>query len=242
MQTRTLTSSVQSISEFVGIVNDMLKSCHTNIYPDGKPPYIFFQPENRLFYLVIPELYIISPDDIQVLMNETLYTYFSGFPASDEIISGKLYKQIRVYDIPDDGLNYQPPPLRWTGTGYARKIPAEYPSDFRFNDLQAVIVTSNIQVRNEWIPLKSTNNNISYISTLPVLTDFRPVLERYGQQNSSLMYYPSSEYRWIDLLYDGPIDRLSFAFWWQSMDQQLHRILLAPGESVSIKLYFRSIY
>jgi hypothetical protein len=159
-----------------------------------------------------------------------------------------VYKKIRVSDIPDDGFNYTPPLTRWTSVGVARKVPSEYPTDFRFNDLQAVVVTSNIQVRNEWIPLRSGGVPINlkipvtFISTLPVLTDFRPLLIQFGQQNSSLLNHNRGEFRWIDLLWDGPIDRLNFSFWWQSSDQQLHQIMLSPGESVSLKLYFKSIY
>jgi hypothetical protein len=88
-----------------------------------------------------------------------------------------------------------------------------------------VVVTSNIQVRSEWIPLRTGGVTINpkmpvtFISTLPVLTDFRPLLTQFGQQNSSLLYHNQGEFRWIDLLWDGPIDRLSFSFWWQSSDQ-----------------------
>jgi hypothetical protein len=81
-ESRTLIGSVHFIGEFVGIVNEMLKSCHQQL-GDGKPPYIFFQPENRLFYLVVPELYIQFSEDLLIFMNETLYTYFSGFPSSN---------------------------------------------------------------------------------------------------------------------------------------------------------------
>jgi hypothetical protein len=66
------------------------------------------------------------------------------------------------------------------------RLVEEYPTDFRFNSLQSVIVTSNIPVRNEYLPQVTGNlvsnplNPFSYISMLPVLTDFRPMLQYYG--------------------------------------------------------------
>jgi hypothetical protein len=77
---------------------------------------------------------------------------------------------------------------------------------------------------------------------LPVLTDFRPDVNQFGLQNSSLIFFPTGEFWWIDLLSDGPLDRLSFNFLWQSSDQQIHQLELNPGESVSLKLYFKSLY
>jgi hypothetical protein len=59
--------------------------------------------------MVVPEFYLIGPDDLQIYLNETLYYYLSGFPSKDEIINGQLFKQIVVYDIADDGSQYQPP-------------------------------------------------------------------------------------------------------------------------------------
>jgi hypothetical protein len=106
---QNITTEVQSISDFVSIVNNMLKTAHQQQYNNGQPPYIYFQSENRLSYLVVPELYLSGPDDLQIYFNETLYYYVSGFPAKDVYISGQLYKQIIVYDIADDGFKYEPP-------------------------------------------------------------------------------------------------------------------------------------
>jgi hypothetical protein len=83
---------------------------------------------------------------------------------------------------------------------------------------------------------------LSYIATLPVVSDFRASIARYGDQNSELIYFPPGEYRWIDLLFDGPLDRLSFDFRYQLIDQSVNQIMLSPGDSVSLKIYFKSIY
>jgi hypothetical protein len=148
MASQTINNTVQSISDFVGIVNNLLRIAHSQLNSDGKPPYIFFQSENRLFYLIVPEFYLIGPDDLQIYMNEQLYYYLSGFHSKNAQISSQLYKKIIVYDIADDGFQYQPPVItsnyggRWTSPGYARKVAAEYRTDYKFNWLLSVVVTS----------------------------------------------------------------------------------------------------
>jgi hypothetical protein len=232
----------------------MLKTAHNQLYNNGQPPYIYFQSENRLFYLVVPEFYLSGPDDLQIYFNETLYYYVSGFPSKDVFINGQLYKQIIVYDIADDGFKYQPPVItsnyggRWSNPGYARKVAAEYRTDYKFNWLLTVLVTSNLPIRQEILPMRTgivfpnLDNRVSYISTLPILQDFRPDVNEFGLQNSTLVYRPESEFRWIDIYNDTPIDRFSFNFMWMSSDQNVHQLYLNPGESVSLKLYFRSIH
>jgi hypothetical protein len=116
-----------------------LKTAHDQLYNDGQPLYIFFQSENRLFYLIVPEFYLSGPDDLEIYFNEQLYYHLSGFPSKDVNMGGQLFKQIIVYDIADDGFQYQPPVItnqyggKWASSGYARKVAAEYRTDYKFN-------------------------------------------------------------------------------------------------------------
>jgi hypothetical protein len=97
------------------------------------------------------------------------------------------------------------------------------------------------------LPLATQNavanqsNPLTYIATLPILNDFRGLIERYGDRNSNLLFVNQGEFRWMDLMSDKPLDRLSFDFRWQKTDQSLEQIKLQPGESISRKLYFLSI-
>jgi hypothetical protein len=247
MQMQTL-YDIDSIMVFIDNINGLLEIAHNIVIGNNhKPPYLYYNPETLLFYFVVPiEYYGSTP--VKIYFNQTLYTYLSGLPALKipNFANNEDWYQIRIFTLPDNGYNYTPP--RWSSSGTARRMVTEYPTDFRFNQFQSVIITSNIPIRQETIPqltqnpVSIPNNPYSYISTLPILTDFRSTLERYGQQNSSIIYFPTSEFRWIDLLSNGPLDRLSFNFLWQSTDQSINQIYLSPGESVSLKLYFRSIH
>jgi hypothetical protein len=106
----------------------------------------------------------------------------------------------------------------------------------------------NIPVRQEKLPLSTQNavanqnDPLSYIASLPILNDCRGLIERYGEQNSNLLFTNQGEFRWIDLLSDKPLYRLSFDFRWQKTDQSLEQLKLEPEQSISIKLYFKSLH
>jgi hypothetical protein len=125
----------------------------------------------------------------------------------------------------------------------AFKITSEFSTDYRFNGFQSVLVVSNIPIRQETISQATDQlsaflpNKVSYIATLPVVSDFHAGIARYGDQNSDLLYFPPGEFRWIDLISDGPLDRLSFDFRYQLIDQSVHQIMLNPGDLVSLKIY-----
>jgi hypothetical protein len=85
-----------------------------------------------------------------------------------------------------------------------------------------------LTVRNEFIPLstgrKLQNVNpgigttgLSYISSIPVLIDYIVPVQQFGQQNQRIFYVPTAEFRWTDLISNLPIDRLSFAFYYQTI-------------------------
>jgi hypothetical protein len=195
--------------------------------------------------------------DVQV--NPTLYYYIAGIPAF-QLPDG--FYSFRTHDRPfaiNDFENkyyisnfYVNANIPLTGVDprkyNAFKIISEFPTDYRFNDFQSVLVLSNIPIRQETISQATGQlsaflpNKLSYIAILPVVSDFHAGIARYGDQNTELLYFPPDEYRWIDLISDGPLDRLSFDFRYQLIDQSVHQIMLNPGDSVSLKIYFKSIY
>jgi hypothetical protein len=249
----TLSSYIGDFLEF--LLNPLINACHSAMVSSilgastGRPLYVYYQPEQKLMYFVVPAEYGTS--SVSIFVNRAVYKFISGFPFLK--IDDDTY-MLRYY-APESSILYAPPVQtsnnkfpKWQSNGEAIKVPQEYPSDYRFNQLQSVIVTSNLPIRQETLPQSTgqnvfnPNNPLSYISTLPILTDFRPDVNQFGLQNSSLIFFPTREFRWIDFLSDSPLDRLSFDFLWHSTDQQIHELELNPGESVSLKLYFKNLY
>jgi hypothetical protein len=122
-------------------------------------------------------------------------------------------------------------------------LPEDFPTSYRFNDIQKIVLTTNIPIRHEFLPLNNGvstigSSSISYINTLPVLSDFSVDVTRFGQQTQTLIYIPQSQFRWIDMQSDGPLDRFSFSFYYQEENQEVLPVMINPGDSADIKVYF----
>jgi hypothetical protein len=136
-------------------------------------PYVYYQPQEKLLHFVVPAEY---DGTANIFVNRAVYKFISGFPFQK--IDEDNY-MLRYY-APDNSILYSPPVQttvnrfpKWQVAGEAINIPQEYSTDYRFNQLQSVIVTSNLPIRQETLP-QSTQQNVfnpsnplSYISTLP---------------------------------------------------------------------------
>jgi hypothetical protein len=137
-----------------------VKSCHDALVDDGVPnlsksksPYFFYQPQDKLMYFVVPVEYGLN--SCQIRVNRAVYRFISGFPCFKINEDDYLIR----YFGPDDALVYSPPVQttnnkfpKWSVSGEAIKTPQEYPTNYRFNKLQSVIVTSNLPIRQGTLP------------------------------------------------------------------------------------------
>jgi len=48
------------------------------------------------------------------------------------------------------------------------------------------------------------------------------MIDKFWQQYEDLFFYPQSEFRWIDLLSDNQLDRLSFKFYYQTTNESIN--------------------
>jgi hypothetical protein len=246
-----------SILDFVAFVNNMLRLTHQQM-PGFNPnvyPYLFYDDETRLFNLVYPTNYYggTGPQVLMIFSND-LYYFVAGLPAKPSP-DKPGYFELNLNSSPyhlffSDILDLNGTPIVVSTSGFTRYnsyiLTAEYSTSYRFNDIQSVIVTTNIPIRQEQLPLNSANlftsgpNSVAYISTLAVLSDFSVSITQFGQQFENLIYYPQSQFRWTDMISDSQLDRLSFGFFVQKEDQSIQKIKLNPGDSCSIKIYFVS--
>jgi hypothetical protein len=180
-ETRSVTGG--ALSSYIGdflefLLNPLINACHSATVPyitgadARRPPYVYYQLQEKLMHFVVPAEYQQSA---HIFVNRGIYKFISGFPFQK--IDEDNY-MLRYY-APDNSILYSPPVQttvnkypKWQVAGEAINIPQEYPTDYRFNQLQSVIVTSNLPVRQETLP-QSTQQNVfnpsnplSYISIL----------------------------------------------------------------------------
>jgi hypothetical protein len=205
----------------------------------GEAPYFTYDPSTGRFDLMIS--HTVFSSIIAIDINKDLRFFMAGLPMIK--LTSDFYTILLKNGLNDSYYYFSPqynnngvPPIGYTPTLYnAYRILSEYHTDYRFNLLQSVVILSNIPVRQETLPLATQNavanqaNPLSYIATLPILNDFRDLIEKYGDQNSNLLFVSQGEFRWMDLMSDKLLDRLSFDFKWQKIDQSLEPLLLEPG-------------
>jgi hypothetical protein len=99
-------------------------------------PYVYYQPQEKLMHFVVPAEY---NGTTSIFVNRGIYKLISGFPFQK--IDEDKY-MLRYY-APDNSILYSPPVQttvnrfpKWQVAGEAIMIPQEYPTDYRFNQLQ----------------------------------------------------------------------------------------------------------
>jgi hypothetical protein len=213
-----------SIANFVRVINTLMQNLTTALTGSSSgAPYFIFDENTGKFYLIVSHTFA---NNTSIEINKNLHFFMSALPTT--LLANGFY-DVSLKSPPNDNYYYFSPvynnltpqiPRTWNPpTPYnAIKIASEYNTDYRFNLLQSVVILSNIPVRQETLSLSTQNavanqnNTLSYIASLPILNDFRGLIERYGEQNSNFLFMSQGEFGWIDLLSDKPLDRLSFDF------------------------------
>jgi hypothetical protein len=206
-----------------------------------------YDPTTRLMSLIVSKP-IFDSEIIGIYFSIDIYRFVYSFPlnTTGSFIAG--YKRIYIQNL---DMNLYNSPQYPAVSGYnAYRSFQEFPTDYEFNTLQSIIITTTLPVRNEFVPLSSNQPNkvintqgntsgLSYISSIPVLTDFLVPIDRFGQQNQRVFYLPTAEFRWSDFIYSLPLDRLSFNFYYQIADQSISQLTLPPGSYCSMKILLR---
>jgi hypothetical protein len=222
------------IDDFIDLLNDIFENAYNILLPNGPfpqdcAPYFFFDPRDKLIRFVTSKI-VTFVQYVFFILHKDLFDFIDGFPSfsinpapiSDEYVVFKIsQKDINLYTspkYPTTPINCQPSYIQFQ----------EYQTTYKFNDPQP----TSQQTQN--------NNQLSYISSFPILTDFLVPINNFGEQFSVIYYLPTAEFRWADLIYDLAIDRLSFTFYYQTLDQKTYPLLIQPGKSVNIKIYLKS--
>lgn len=113
----------------------------------------------------------------------------------------------------------------------------ESPALFLWNSIRSLVLTTGtVPIKAEYIP-NSTQGSTSD-NFIPILTDFEP-LQSSGNDRSLIQYYPTSEYRLIDLRGATPLNTFDLQIYWQDKQQNRYPLYLPPLGSADIKFLLR---
>lgn len=137
---------------------------------------------------------------------------------------------------PGDNLAWLPPPL--TSTRDEVSSAAAW-----FNAFSVVVQSRQLPARPENLPAStlmgaSQNAMTNTLSQQSIVSDFLFPSEDRISGSTSLIYLPSAQYRYVDLISDGAISFIDLSFYWSDFAGNLTLIQLQPGQTASCKLIF----
>lgn len=208
----------------------------------NQPPFFYLDPVSQLFKLVVYVGFTKTTapvlDTPEIYINAALLKYLNSFEVSFNglnLPNGNDYTFILTGNTPNMAF-YLPgtnpattPPTYFQFTeGY---ISIQYWTSLR----KIVITTNTIPINNEYVP---SNTNSSVSTSQPILTDFVPSIEFAGQGRSIAYYYPTGQYRLIDLLSDLPLQKIDLRINWEDTDGNFYPLYLSLFQQANLKMGF----
>lgn len=177
-------------------------------------------------------------DKIYFYMNEQLFSYFDAlesFTYVDDPIKTQLFI-CREFFNNIENITFPIPIINYFYT-------QQYNISSTWNSLASIVfLTQSIPVQPEYIPNAAiVTNNGSFQTTAkfrPIITDFVPTLEEAGSTRSRFIYYPSGQFRLIDLQSQLPLRKIDISIYWQDQLGNLYPLYISYNESDTIKLMF----
>ncbi len=109
------------------------------------------------------------------------------------------------------------------------------------NNQFASLLNNNVGNQPDQSPTFWQINQLSGVSSssLPILTDFQLLQDKGPEGRSYAQYFPSSEYRLVDLMGNRPLTEIDLQIQWQDRNLNLYPIYINPLDSADIKIMFR---
>lgn len=207
------------------------------------PPFIFFESDDQTINLIVSDSFIAS--GATIFCNEFIINYVDAIQA--------VFKGYNQYNGKDfvfvtkaypGGTNIYTVPLDPTHVYYIFKN--EYNVMVYWNSLSKIVVATNsMPVQREDVPAYNNNGSQSDVNNFyPILSDFVPQLDSTGDGRSIVYYNPTSQYRLVNMLKEGPLYNIDLRLLWQDKSGNLYPIYISFSQQASVKLAFvkKSLY
>ena len=235
---------IYNYQQFLDYFNDALAFNFSNlagahvITSTEAPYFIYSEGEIKL---IVQNSFIA--DGIDILMNAPTYSLFNslkGFINGFNTPDPDLYFRFTPYFLDNaytrNGATPPDPPIAST----LLEFELEYRNFQVFSAMRNLVITTNMPINGELKPqivsLGITQTGAQ--SFQKVLTDFTPDITGEGSEREQLIYYPSGQWRLIDVISSSPLRDINLQVFWSDRNGRLFPVKLAYGQSASVKLLF----
>jgi hypothetical protein len=230
------------------------------IFPTYNAPYFIYNATTELIALIVPAPFSMLTFPATtfplIFINESLIRYldsFNLFFVGLNQLNGVEYYFICNNLLPINPSNptFNPTPPQVYPTeenAYAPfgTVPTNPPKYFIYTEnyssiqywssLRKILITSgSIPITYENIP---SNNNSDVAVSLPILTDYVVPLNHGGDGRTVAYYYPTAQYRLVDMISDMPLYKVNIKVYWEDIYLNRYPLTISIGQAASIKLGF----
>jgi hypothetical protein len=219
------------------LVNNTFDMCYANLQtlaeeqnmtlPTNRIPVMSYNVSTQLASIGIDGNYGVNTGQIQIYFNNALFELFNSFPATYYNYNAK------------NGMNYI---INNQLANNTLTLTQEISTIANWSPVRSIVFSTSLlpiipsqmglpSVYNNGIAINSSSNNNSF----NVITDL--VADNF-QFIPFIMYAPTSEYRFIDLLENQKISSLDVSVYWSDRFGSLYPMLLSSNSTLSMKFLF----
>lgn len=243
----------------IDIVNTALANAFVASGLVGNTPYFYLDTNSGQIKLVVDianfaptQTGAVSPVPLAtIFMNADLQVFFSAF--SGAFVGINPNGRDFVFDLVrfgagaviGNGSDVNIPPFNIPIVALQKQFSQEYTVLPLWSSLKKILITTNtIPIVSEYTPANNPGNNSGISSTLPIITDFIPQIERPGDSRSIAFYNPTAQYRLVDLQSSEQLNTIDLKIFWQDIADNVYPLLISKYQQANIKLGFfkKSLY
>ena len=249
----TMTDFVHYLNALYGAAYSKLTTIYTSL-SNGYTPYFTWDPTTHLLSLAFSQYFIAN--NIYLIMSQSLFNVIGSFPyypAGTNVngntvppgyvmINSSTYAWNQAYI--EQGFPSSSTTTPSGATYNAIKITQEYNTSYNFNNVDKVVLLTSLPIRGEVLPntgVINAGSTSAQTGSRIILTDYDVPINYWGDLNQTLYYIPATLDRWVDVITNQQLDRLSFNFQYEDTLGNLNQLYLAPYQRANIKLLFRQI-
>lgn len=228
--------------QMIDIVNTALSTAFTALkaahgaVTSTEAPFLIFNPNTQRISIIVPATYIA--DTIPIYMQASLvHMFFEGINSIFRGINTVNYKDYEIIvqnteinGFGKPGVGVGNPPLYW-------EMKQEFVSLQYWNTFKNLtFITSSMPINSEFSQVAGSTP--SQRSSLPIITDFEPILDTAGASRTIFQFFPQGPYRFISLTSPNPLSIIDISVYWRDINNNLYLLEVPCGQNLTIKLAF----